>query len=383
MTKKLILIILLAAIAILFSLSLRRETSKTPTPPEENISVISETQKSGATDAVKAVTVVVASNLEIPWDIAFLPDGNMLVTERVGRLLLIDKTGLQRKIIFEQKKQHGEGGLLGVVLHPDFATNYFLYLYMTAESENGQTKNRVVRYRYENDGLKDERVIISDIPGATYHDGGRMEFGPDGMLYVTTGDATTGKIAQDKNSLGGKILRLKDDGGIPSDNPFGTAIYSYGHRNPQGLAWDEAGRLWETEHGPTGEGGICCRDEVNLIRAGTNYGWPTIRGLESKTGMQTPKLNSGTSEAWAPASALYFQGSLFFGGLKGEALYEAVLDGENVTKLKTHFKGKFGRIRSIRLGPDGMFYLPTSNRDGRGSPTTDDDRIIRVNPELL
>ena len=382
MTKKLILIIFLAVVAILFSVSRRQETPEKPKPSEKDATETLEPLPKPQNSAATTITVVV-DNLEIPWDIAFLPEGDMLVTERAGRLLLIDSTGLKRETVFEHKKQRGEGGLLGVVLHPDFTTNHFIYLYMTAPSEKGQTENRVVRYIYEGNRLVGEKVIISGIPGATYHDGGRMEFGPDGMLYITTGDATTGKIAQDKNSLGGKILRLKGDGAIPSDNPFGNAVYSYGHRNPQGLAWDDAGRLWETEHGPTGESGSCCRDEINLIQVGANYGWPTIRGFESKTGMQTSKLNSGTSEVWAPASALYFEGSLFFGGLKGEALYEAVLNGENVTELKTHYKGKFGRIRSIRLGPDGMFYLTTSNRDGRGSPATDDDKIIRVNPNLL
>ncbi|MDO8482797.1 MAG: PQQ-dependent sugar dehydrogenase [bacterium] len=380
--KKISLVIILPIIALLLFSFISQETPEKSKPSEKNVVETLEPLQKPQSTAATAITVI-AGNLEIPWDIAFLPEGDMLVTERAGRLLWIDKTGLQRKIIFEQKKQRGEGGLLGVLLHPDFATNRFLYLYMTAAGEGGQTENRVVRYRYGTDEITEDRVIISGIPGATYHDGGRMEFGPDGMIYITTGDATTGKIAQDIKSLGGKILRLKDDGTIPSDNPYGNATYSYGHRNPQGLAWDEAGRLWETEHGPTGESGSCCRDEINLIQVGANYGWPTIKGLESKTLMQTPKFNSGTKEAWAPASALYFQGSLFFGGLKGEAIYEAVLDGENVTELKTHFKGKFGRIRSVRLGPDGMFYLTTSNRDGRGSPATDDDKIIRVNPKLL
>lgn len=325
---------------------------------------------------------VVAQDLEIPWDIAFLKGGDMLVTERAGRVIRINAQGEKIEIPISDVKHTGEGGLLGVVLHPNFETNHFLYLYMSAPSESGGTENRVVRYTFEDNELKEDRIIISGIPGAIYHDGGRLEFGPDGFLYITTGDATRGQIAQDKDSLGGKILRLKDEGSIPPGNPFNTAIYSYGHRNPQGLAWDSQGRLWETEHGPTGEQGLCCRDEINLIEKGGNYGWPTIAGDKTQNGMHSPALHSGT-DTWAPASALYFDGSLYFGGLLGEALYEAVLDGERVVELKKHFVGEYGRIRTVRLGPDGMFYITTSNRDGRGAPTTGDDKIIRVNPKKL
>ena len=344
-----------------------------------------------------AVTTIVR-NLEIPWDIAFLPEGGMLVTERTGHVIAIALDGTQKELPVPGVKKTGEGGLLGIVLHPDFKSNHLLYLYMSAPGTSDQTQNRVVRYRYENGILTEDRVIIDHIPGATYHDGGRMEFGPDGMLYITTGDATTPKIAQDKNSLGGKILRLKDDGVVPTDNPFGTdstgsttlttgsspqaAVWSYGHRNPQGLAWDSAGRLWETEHGPTGEGGRCCNDEINFIQKGATYGWPTIIGGEYKAGMITPAWGS-EEDTWAPASIAYLDGKLYFGGLKGEALYEAVLDGERIVEFKEHFKGEFGRIRTVRVGPDGMLYLTTSNRDNRGSPTADDDRILRINPEKL
>jgi glucose/arabinose dehydrogenase len=240
-----------------------------------------------------------------------------------------------------------------------------------------------VRYRYEDGSLAEDKIIISGIPGAVYHDGGRMAFGPDGMLYITTGDATTRDIAQDRASLGGKILRLRDDGSIPADNPFNTAVYSYGHRNPQGLAWDSDGRLWETEHGPTGEQGSCCRDEINLIKPGANYGWPAVSGDGAKTGMVSPALHSGVATTWAPASAAIIKSSLFFGGLIGEALYEAVLSGERVLELKVHFKGEFGRIRTVRAGKDGMLYLTTSNTDGRGNPADGDDKIIRINPDML
>lgn len=336
----------------------------------------------GETKETSAVTTLVG-DLEIPWDIVFLPDGGMLITERTGHVVAVAQDGTKHEIPVDGIKKQGEGGLLGIVLHPNYDKNHFLYLYMSAPGTNSsQTQNRVVRYKYEGGKLIEDKVIISGIPGATYHDGGRLAFGPDGLLYITTGDATIGNIAQDLKSLGGKILRLKDDGSIPADNPFGTAVYSYGHRNPQGLTWDTAGRLWESEHGPTGEQGRCCRDELNLIKKGGNYGWPAIIGDERKADMITPELSSG-DDTWAPASIAYLNGSLFFGGLKGEALYEAVLDGERITKLKVHFKGEFGRIRTVKVGPDGMLYLTTSNRDGRGNPKDGDDKIILINPGLL
>ncbi len=277
---------------------------------------------------------IVARNLTIPWDIAFLPEGGMLITERPGQLVHIKKDGSKQSIVVDNVKTTGESGLLGIVLHPNFAQNKMLYLYIT-HTEGAGLRNRVERYVFQNNTLTQRKTIISNIPGALYHDGGRMEFGPDRKLYITTGDATNDIIAQDKNSLGGKILRLNDDGTIPSDNPFGTALYSWGHRNPQGLAWDAAGNLWETEHGRSGA--LSGYDEINLITPGTNYGWPTIEGDEGGAGLTRPALHSGSNTTWAPASALYWDGSLFFGGLKGEALYEAKLKERKSPHLKNIF----------------------------------------------
>lgn len=326
---------------------------------------------------------VVAEGLEIPWDIRFLSGGDMLVSERPGRIVRIAKDGTKTPISYESDVRHrGEGGLLGLTLHPDFTKNDFVYLYVSTPVGT-QTENRVERYRLDSNALVERKIILDGIPGATYHDGGRMEFGPDGYLYVTTGDATKPALAQDKNSLGGKILRLKDDGSPAPGNPFGDEIYSYGHRNPQGLAWDTAGRLWETEHGPTGEnGGQCCHDEMNLLKAGGNYGWPTTIGDAEKSGMTMPALHSST-DTWAPASLAYLNGKLFFGGLRGEGLYEVTINGDNVTNLTEHFNGEFGRIRTVRVGPDGMLYLTTSNRDGRGTVHSGDDKILRVDPKQL
>lgn len=327
----------------------------------------------------KSEPETVAENLRIPWTIAFLPGGDMLVTERPGTLLRI---GIDRKQYpIEGVKHVGEGGLLGLALHPEFEENHWIYLYFTTGLEGGTT-NRIERYRFENDSLTEKTTIFSKIPGAVFHDGGCLAFGPDGYLYVTTGDAGNEHAAQDPQSLAGKILRIRDDGSIPDDNPFGNAVYSYGHRNPQGLAWDDLGRLWATEHGRSGA--LSGYDELNLIEKGKNYGWPEIQGSETQNNMETPDLHSGASTTWAPASAAYYQGSIFFGGLRGETLYQAVLPSTGGSpELKQHFPGAYGRIRAVVVGPDDMLYISTSNRDGRGSSASNDDRIIRIDPRSL
>lgn len=326
-----------------------------------------------------AAVTIVAENLTIPWDLAFLPDGNMLVTERPGTLLRIDRqSGVVHTIPIEGVAHRGEGGLLGIALHPQFAENRYLYLYRTTE-QSGSVLNEVLRYRFVDGVLQEQTVIIEDIPGASYHDGGRMEFGPDGYLYITTGDAGNTALAQDTDSLAGKILRIGADGSIPDDNPFGNLVYSYGHRNPQGLTWDDDGNLYATEHGRSGvRSGF---DELNRIEPGANYGWPDSQGDTVADGTVAPLIHSGPSTTWAPASAQYLDGSIFFGGLRGATLYEAILADTEVVELHEHFVNEFGRIRSVVLGPDGMLYLTTSNRDGRGEPVSNDDRIIRVDPD--
>lgn len=195
------------------------------------------------------------------------------------------------------------------------------------------------------------------------------------------GDAQNSASAQNKDSLNGKILRITRDGEAVPGNPFGNKIYSYGHRNPQGLAWDNEGKLWETEHGPSGTN--TGNDEVNLIISGGNYGWPGYVGNKTGSGILPPVIESGRSDTWAPASLLYYNGYLFFGGLRGESLYQVKINGSKLEGLKANFKGEFGRIRTVRLSPDGYLYMTTSNRDGRGTVHEGDDRIIKVNPDIF
>lgn len=323
-------------------------------------------------DTVQDVEVV-AQNLEIPWDVALLPDGDLLVTERPGTLLRINEQ-TQEHISVSGVHHIGEGGLLGIALDPDFAQNSFIYLYHTYESQDS-ILNRVVRYEFIDNTLRDATVVIDAIPGSRNHDGGQIAFGPDGMLYVTTGDAGNPSAAQDTQSLLGKILRLHADGSIPDDNPFNNAVYSYGHRNPQGLAWDDRGRLWSTEHGRSGiQSGY---DEVNLIISGGNYGWPDFEGDETGEGVIAPVLHSGADDTWAPASLSYHDETLYWGGLRGQALYAADIANDTVRNFREYFKTEYGRVRAV-IAHDNTLFVTTSNTDGRGSRDQDDDQLIRI-----
>lgn len=334
------------------------------------------------TAATVPAVQVLSDHLEIPWALAFLPDGRILLTERPGRLRLIEARGELRSqpvATLNQVKPIGEGGLLGLAIHPNFLSNQLIYLYYTYSNTGSDTLNRVARFKFADDQLTDEKIIVDGIPGAANHNGGRIKFDPGGLLYITTGDAQEPSRAQDKNSLAGKILRVTDEGKPAPDNPFGSLIYSYGHRNPQGLAWDKENRLWAVEHGRSGV--LSGLDELNLIEAGKNYGWPTIQGDESQVGLEKPKLHSG-ADTWAPSGLAYWENSLYFGGLRGQAFYEVPLTEEKLV-LKEHFKKEFGRLRDAVLGPDNLLYVTTSNRDGRGLPQADDDKIIKIDPRQL
>ena len=320
--------------------------------------------------------VEVATGLETPWEIGFLPGGDLLVTERPGRLVRLSPSGGRVEWMIEESRQRGEGGLMGLALHPRFGENRWLYLAFTSESDN-----RVVRYTLTDAVLSDPVSIIEGIPAAAFHDGGRIEFGPDGLLYITTGDGGVAPQAQDPASLAGKILRLDQAGRPASDNPLGSAVWSYGHRNPQGLAWDGEGRLWATEHGRSGVGSGL--DELNRVEPGGNHGWPVVEGDASATGMVSPVLHSGPDVTWAPSDVEFVDGSFFFGGLRGQALYQTTPRPGGGYGLVVHFFSELGRIRVVRLGPDGWLYLGTSNRDGRGGTNQGDDRIVRIDPSAF
>lgn len=336
---------------------------------------------------VKVETV--AKDLEIPWAIAFSSDERIFFTERVGKLRVIEDGQLNPEPLIALDVGRGEGGLLGLSLDPSFEENHYLYLYQTY-NDFLSTFNKVVRYTENNNSLSDETILLDKIPGAAYHDGGRIRFGPDNKIYITTGDAGDYNLSQDLNSLAGKILRMNPDGTIPEDNPFGDSlVYSYGHRNPQGLDWHlKSGKIVATEHGPTGEKGRA-HDEVNIIEPGKNYGWPEIVGDETAEEMESPLLQTGQN-TWAPSGASFYnsdnipewEGKYFIATLRGNHLRMLDIDMENGIVLSSEalFEGKFGRLRDASLGPDGNLYVLTSNRDGRGGSAPNDDKILRIVP---
>jgi glucose/arabinose dehydrogenase len=334
----------------------------------------------------------VASGLEVPWSIVWAPDGRMIFTERPGRVRVMEKGTLNPKplLTLTDVESAGEAGLMSVALHPQFSSNHFVYLSYAYTS--GGLRVRVVRYREAAEGLVDRKVIIEDLPAARAHAGCRIRFGSDGKLYVTTGDATNRNLAQQLNSLAGKTLRLNDDGTVPQDNPFvgrqdaRPEIWSLGHRNAQGLDFQPGTNLmFQTEHGPSGFDGPGGGDEVNIVEKGKNYGWPTIHHTETAAGLESPLLEY--TPACAPGSGAFYRGSVlpqfkenfFFGCLRGERVIRVVLDGRRVVSQENLLQN-YGRIREVAEGPDGYLYVSTSNRDGRGRPAEDDDRILRLVP---
>jgi aldose sugar dehydrogenase len=335
----------------------------------------------------------VVGGLEVPWSIVWAPDGRMIVTERPGRVRVVENGTLRPQPLYvvTDVEQTGESGLMSVALHPQFSSNRLIYLSYAYTSGDGISV-RVIRLREAPEGLVDRKVIIENIPAAQYHAGCRLRFGPDGKLYVTTGDATRRELAQRLDSLAGKTLRLNDDGTIPQDNPFvgqqnaRSEIWSIGHRNAQGLDFQPGSNLmFQTEHGPSRFDGPEGGDEANIVEKGKNYGWPVIHHTQSRAGMESPLLEY--TPACAPASGAFYRGSVlanfkgnfFFGCLRGERLQRVVLDGRRVVSQEELAKD-YGRIRDVAECPDGFLYFSTSNRDGRGRPTQDDDRIMRIVP---
>jgi len=319
----------------------------------------------------------VADNLTIPWSIDFAPDGRIFFTERIGDLRVIQDGILNPEPVKILDVSGFEGGLLGIALDPNFEENHHIYLYYTY-NDFFSTYNKLSRFTESENQLLDEVVLLDKIAGGAIHDGGRIKFGPDGMLYVTTGEAGITDMAQDLNSLGGKILRINSDGTIPDDNPFeNSPVYSYGHRNPQGLDWDPVtGKLVISEHGSS------AHDEVNVIEPGKNYGWPNVVGDETDPSYSSPILHTG-DETWAPSGASFYnsnnilewENKYFIATLRGNHLRMLDLDIESneVISSEALFQGEFGRLRDASVGPE-------SNQDGRGTPQINDDRILRIVP---
>jgi glucose/arabinose dehydrogenase len=306
----------------------------------------------------------VARDLEAPWGLAFLPDGGALVSERDSGRILRVRPGAEPEEVATVPgvAPRGEGGLLGVAVSPDYRRDRLVYAYLSTSDDN-----RIVRFRVG----EAPQVLVAGIPRAAIHNGGRIAFGPDGMLYAGTGDASDGRNAQDPGSLGGKILRLRPDGGVPDGNPFpGSPVWSLGHRNVQGLAWDADGRLFATEFGQNRV------DEINLVERGGNYGWPEVEGNGGGDRFRDPVVTWPTAQA-SPSGATIAGGTLYAAALRGERLWSVPLDGGGVGQPRALLVGAYGRLRHVAVAADGSLWVLTSNRDGRGDPAADDDRVLR------
>ncbi|MGD6856087.1 PQQ-dependent sugar dehydrogenase [Bacillus infantis] len=310
-----------------------------------------------------------AADLKTPWSID-KAGSTFYMTERTGSIVKAEEGSLERQEVRLKKKlsQASEAGLLGFVLSPDFESSGEAFAYYTYE-EGSVQQNRIVVLKQTDDAWEETRLLLDGIPSGQYHHGGRLKIGPDGKLYATAGDAAADpEIAQDLDSLGGKILRMNLDGTVPGDNPFaGSYVYSYGHRNPQGLAWAEDGTLYASEHGPS------ANDEINRIEAGKNYGWPVIQGKQEKEGMETPLFTSGEDNTWAPSGIAIKDGKLYAAALRGTAVLEFNLESGEQKELITGA----GRVRDVLLS-DNVLYFASNNTDGRGNPGPNDDKLYKI-----
>ncbi|WP_028654222.1 PQQ-dependent sugar dehydrogenase [Nocardioides sp. J54] len=337
-----------------------------------------------AVDGVPDVVATVASGLAVPWGIDFLPDGRAVVTERdSARVLVVTAPEVEGGKPTQQEGEvveagqlpaapRGEAGLLGVAVSPTFASDNLVYFYVTTAEDN-----RVVRAQLRDDRLGEPEPVLTGIPAGTNHDGGRLAFGPDGYLYVSTGEVGDRDLAQDRRSLAGKILRITADGRPAPDNPFGTEVWSWGHRNVEGLAFDPDGSLWASEFGDSKA------DELNRILPGENYGWPRVEGTGGPRRFAQPQLTWGTDEA-SPSGLAYAAGYLWMAGLRGERLWRVKVAAGQASDPTAYFEGddggEYGRLRTVARDADGRLWLATSNKDGRGTPAAEDDRILLIEP---
>ena len=331
---------------------------------QETVQVADEEGKETKVGGLEAVT----GSLEVPWSISRFED-TFYISERPGSVveLMNGEKTRQGVKLEKQLSNASEAGLLGFVLKPDFNESHQAFAYYTYE--DGGTYNRIVELTLEGEVWKETDLLLDRIPSGTVHHGGRLAIGPDGKLYATTGDASQPELAQDVESLAGKILRIGLDGSVPDDNPFpGSYVYSYGHRNPQGLAWDEEGTMYASEHGQSAQ------DEINIIEPGKNYGWPVISGDESKEGMEQPIIHSG-EETWAPSGMVYHGGKLYMSALRGSALLMFDPETRKITEAATGI----GRVRDAHFH-NGKIYFLSNNTDGRGQPNQQDDHLFKRDP---
>ena len=351
-------------------------SNASPDEPDESDSE-SEDPSPEQTSSVPTVTATVASGLAVPWGIAFLPDGSAIVTERDSRRVLRliptnegdapQAAEIRELGEIEEAVPEVEAGLLGVAVSPDFTEDNTLFFYATTDDDNS-----VFKVTLDGDELGEPTPILTGIPKGVIHDGGRLQFGPDGFLYVSTGETGDPSQAQDFRSLAGKILRITTEGDPAPDNPEpDSPVWSLGHRNVQGLAFDDAGRLWASEFGAQ------TFDELNLVTPGGNYGWPLIEGTGGEPDYVDPLLTWSTEDA-SPSGLAFADGTLWMAALRGARLWQIPLTGERPGEPVGLLTGEYGRIRTVVTTPDGDLWVATSNRDGRGDPAEDDDRILLV-----
>ncbi|MEB8068631.1 PQQ-dependent sugar dehydrogenase [Mammaliicoccus fleurettii] len=374
--------VLMSAISVCFLLSAcGSDSSKDASEKTEetnNQTQNNATKQQGESDnqkdskETKGVETVV-DNLDTPWSIAKTSD-TFYLTERPGKIVKIkgDKKIEQKVNLEEDVSTAAEAGLLGLVLAPDFENSNEAYAYYTYENNDGQF-NRIVKLKLDGDTWNEEALLLDDIPSGQYHHGGRLKIGPDNKLYATTGDASDEQNAQDRNSLGGKILRLNLDGSKPSDNAFSNSyVYSYGHRNPQGMVWTSDDKMYASEHGNQ------ANDEINEITKGHNYGWPVIEGNEEKSNMESPLFTSGSDDTWAPSGLAYHDGIIYSAALRGEGIMKFDINNNKMNKVASDY----GRIRDVYIVNNEIYFI-SNNSDGRGNPSGNDDKLYKVSLSQL